>query len=306
MTGDPGQSNGDGGCPAAGSDQRGDSPQVPWWGAVLLVVLAVAGMYVALGVAAWLRTVTGPLSFGQTFAAVQQDMASLAFAQLAGFGTAALGGLRIFGSGSEPAWIALGLTPVSWSHVGLALVAGVGLQFLLAEVGNLAMLIAPVPLEARLRMARLVAPDSLSEAIPVIVTVVLTAPLTEEALFRGLLFRGLRGEHGVWVAGALSALLFGAAHFVPAAIIFAGVGGAVFAWVVHHTGSVTTTLAMHMAVNAAPLLLPERVLPITGFNTTAERIEHSPLPILAGAAMVTVASLWLLIRSETRPRSPTK
>lgn len=287
----------------------GATPRVPWWGALLVVIQAVVGMYLALGAAAWLRSVTGELPFGTTFQAVQEDLVSLAFAQVLGFGAAIVGALRVFGApragdaaevGLASHLEALGLRALSAREFFAALVAGVALQLVLAEVGNLAMLRWPIPLEDRLRLARMVSPASLAEALPLLLAVVLVAPLMEELLFRGVVLRGVAGQHGRVAAVLLSSLLFGAAHMIPAAVVFAGVGGLVFAWVVLRTGTVSTTLVMHTAVNATPLLLPERLVRIPGFNTTRAEIEHLPLPILLGAAMVLVLALALVIRPARR------
>jgi membrane protease YdiL (CAAX protease family) len=44
---------------------------------------------------------------------------------------------------------------------------------------------------------------------------VVVAPVTEELVFRGLLFRTLRDRHSLVFAGIVSAVLFGLVHFVP-------------------------------------------------------------------------------------------
>ena len=89
---------------------------------------------------------------------------------------------------------------------------------------------------------------TLGAAMFVLVAVVM-APLFEEVIFRGFLFRGFANSWG-WVWGALaSAAIFGAAHlqldvFLPLAAL-----GFVLAWAYHRTGSLWTCITMHALFN---------------------------------------------------------
>ncbi len=89
---------------------------------------------------------------------------------------------------------------------------------------------------------------ALGAAMFVLVAVVM-APLFEEVIFRGFLFRGFANSWG-WVWGALaSAAIFGAAHlqldvFLPLAAL-----GFVLAWAYHRTGSLWTCITMHALFN---------------------------------------------------------
>jgi membrane protease YdiL (CAAX protease family) len=82
-----------------------------------------------------------------------------------------------------------------------------------------------------------------------VLVAVIMAPVFEEILFRGFLFRGLANSFG-WVWGALiSGAIFGAAHlqldvFLPLAAL-----GFVLAWAYHHTGSLWTNITMHALFN---------------------------------------------------------
>jgi membrane protease YdiL (CAAX protease family) len=82
-----------------------------------------------------------------------------------------------------------------------------------------------------------------------ILVAVVMAPVFEEILFRGFLFRGLANSFG-WVWGALiSGAIFGAAHlqldvFLPLAAL-----GVVLAWAYHRTGSLWTNISMHALFN---------------------------------------------------------
>ncbi len=90
--------------------------------------------------------------------------------------------------------------------------------------------------------------SALGAGMFVLVAVVM-APLFEEIVFRGFLFRGFANSWG-WVWGALaSAAIFGAAHlqldiFLPLAAL-----GFALAWAYHRTGSLWTCITMHALFN---------------------------------------------------------
>jgi membrane protease YdiL (CAAX protease family) len=87
-----------------------------------------------------------------------------------------------------------------------------------------------------------------------VVVAVVMAPLFEEIVFRGFLFRGFANSWG-WVWGAVvSAGVFGIAHlqldvFIPLAVL-----GFALAWVYRRTGSLWTCIAMHAIFNAVAVL----------------------------------------------------
>lgn len=92
-------------------------------------------------------------------------------------------------------------------------------------------------------------PRSAFGAAMFILVAVVMAPLFEEIVFRGFLFRGLANSWG-WMWGALaSAAIFGGAHlqldiFLPLAAL-----GFVLAWAYHRTGSLWTCVTMHAIFN---------------------------------------------------------
>jgi membrane protease YdiL (CAAX protease family) len=97
-------------------------------------------------------------------------------------------------------------------------------------------------------------PRSLVGALAFILVAVVLAPLFEEIVFRGFLFRGLANSFG-WVWAALaSAGIFGIAHlqldvFVPLAAL-----GFFLAWSYRRTGSLWAPIAMHAVFNAIAVL----------------------------------------------------
>lgn len=83
----------------------------------------------------------------------------------------------------------------------------------------------------------------------------LIAPITEEMLFRGFLFTGLRGRFGLAPALLLSSLAFALIHFNPYAFPALLALGALLAWLFDRSGSLWLPIAFHMTINIVTLLL---------------------------------------------------
>jgi membrane protease YdiL (CAAX protease family) len=86
--------------------------------------------------------------------------------------------------------------------------------------------------------------------------------LSEEALFRGFIQRELASalhgtRYGKWVAIAVSALLFGLAHFAggPSYVVLAAAAGLGYALVYQRTQSIEMSILAHFALNATHFLL---------------------------------------------------
>jgi Predicted metal-dependent membrane protease len=84
------------------------------------------------------------------------------------------------------------------------------------------------------------------------------APITEEFVFRGLIFRTIRDRHGFLFAAVVSALLFGLVHFVAvndwqstlalqATMVITGLG---LATIYEKRGNLVASIAAHSAFNA--------------------------------------------------------
>jgi membrane protease YdiL (CAAX protease family) len=81
---------------------------------------------------------------------------------------------------------------------------------------------------------------------------VLLAPCAEEALFRGVVFTGLRNDLGKWIAVPLSSLIFGLFHRVSgwSAVFFASVIGVACALLLEGSGSLWPAVVAHVLVNS--------------------------------------------------------
>ena len=95
-----------------------------------------------------------------------------------------------------------------------------------------------------------------------VIVAVLVAPVTEELMFRGVLFRAIRDRRGFWWGASLSAVLFGLVHFVPApwqdsvllqaSMVFTGLA---LAWIYERRGNLLACIFTHMTFNAIGVVL---------------------------------------------------
>lgn len=87
-------------------------------------------------------------------------------------------------------------------------------------------------------------------------TIVVAAPIGEELLFRGFLFRGWQTAAGTpWAAIVATAALWAIVHVQYSVIVIAQVMlvGLAFGWVRWATGSTISTILLHACLNAAGL-----------------------------------------------------
>jgi len=78
----------------------------------------------------------------------------------------------------------------------------------------------------------------------------IAAPLVEEVIFRGLVYRWLRERLGVTAGMALSAGAFALLHGIPALIPGIFILGLILAWVYEHARSIWAPVIVHATYNA--------------------------------------------------------
>ena len=275
-------------------DEEAPSP-IPAWAALVLPLGAFVGIRAVVYGGAAIRAIARSQPLSDSLHDVLLDPLNLAFFQLVGFGAIIIAGLYAF-SGDRGTARALAVRPVPMPIIVFAIIGGAALQFPLAELGNLMAEIFPRSLEEQLTQRRLITPDGPLSALSIIFAVAVVAPVTEELLFRGLLLPGLAEKYGAPFALGATSLGFGLIHGDPGAVVYAGVAGLVMGAITLRTGSVLPALAMHAATNAMPVLVPERLMRIRGFNTISEEVYHLPLPLLLGSGLVAAAAILALAR----------
>ena len=147
--------------------------------------------------------------------------------------------------------------------VGLARAVAVTLTAIVAAIGGSMVLgylveLLGVPVQEQETVLRIVQGSRTGwtlDAILLAVSTLLLAPVAEEWLFRGLLFRRIRGRAGRPMAYAISALAFGLIHFNPVGLPIYIWLGLVFAVTYERTGWLGAAMAVHLGNNAYVLAL---------------------------------------------------
>lgn len=183
--------------------------------------------------------------------------------------------------------------------VGLLLTAAGG-TVVLGEVSNGLTAVVPLPAD----LARLF--DRLTLGTPAIslFTLALVAPVTEEALFRGLLLPAFVRRYGRTGGLLLSSVLFGLFHLNLWQALPAAAAGLFLGWVALRSGSLTAPIAVHAAFNGLPVLLAALGLQVSGYNTGSAggQAEFQPPVWLAGGLAALV--LGLVLSRRGAPLSP--
>jgi membrane protease YdiL (CAAX protease family) len=162
-----------------------------------------------------------------------------------------------FGVAAAPAWLVLGpaapgrrwraplLGLAGWlAGLPLATVAMLANQWLLFALGRGA------PLQPVLE--RYVESHGWDRAVGLFAVVAL-APLFEEVVFRGAIYRGLRGLAGVWPAALGSGLVFAAIHGAAPQALPILVLGVLLALCYERAGTLLAPITLHALHNGAAL-----------------------------------------------------
>lgn len=264
---------------------------------VLLLLLGMALLYGGVMAGAALRMAAHGIPFEEGLQQVTSEPLGLGLAQLIALGTVLLVGTRV-AHGDRSLREALRVRAVPLPVVLLAMVAGFALHFPLVELMNVLTEVIPwlaLDEDVVRRLEAMTRIDTPLRAIGALVAVVVIAATTEELVFRGLLLPALRPRLGAPGAIMLTAVLFGIFHGAPFVAVYASIAGLVLGAIALRTGSVLPCIAFHGAFNAVPLLLPEELVPIDGFNVS-EGAAHMPLPLVLGMAAAGVIALVLLFR----------
>jgi membrane protease YdiL (CAAX protease family) len=178
-----------------------------------------------------------------------------------------------------PLWLALGIVPI-WAtrtkgrgpeeDLGLAIapvdvllggLTGAALQFLLVPAVYFPLRDVISRHDVEKQSQDLADKTHGAGWLLLIVMVVVIAPVVEELFYRGLVMRALERDlkerHVRWASGlavVITAVVFAAMHFEPAAMLGLAVFAAVVGGLVMWTGRLGTSMCAHVAFNACALL----------------------------------------------------
>jgi membrane protease YdiL (CAAX protease family) len=272
--------------------------------AICLFVLTIALMLgTKLGISA-LYAVFHDMPLAEASRHVVSSLPTLTLIQLLSMGTVVMAGLKLT-EPDAPLLSALRLRPLRMRSLALCLAAGACLQFPLAELGNLLHqhVFGMPPLEEQLARQALIEAHGPVQGALVVTCLVALVPFAEEALFRGLFLFGLSERYGRGFGLLLSAGLFGVIHFGAVPAVYAAVAGLFLGMLALSTESTWSSVALHAAVNATPVLLPESLVPVHGFNVPSELPEHLPVWLVLPCLALGICLLLAVQRIEARARS---
>ncbi|MET0344055.1 MAG: CPBP family intramembrane glutamic endopeptidase [Polyangiales bacterium] len=275
---------------------RLDHRSVPAFGALALLVLTGAMMYGLTVLFSALYASLHDLAMATASGHIQRDLPILTLVQLCAMGTALVVGLRMFDP-ETPLVEAVAMRPVRPLTLGVCFAAGVCLQLPLTELANAlhAYVFGPDPLEQQLALQNMLEARTLVQGLTVVGCIAAVVPLMEELLFRGFFLFGLARRYGNGFALIVSSCFFGIVHMAAVPAVYATVAGLVLGVLALATRSVWPGVAVHAAINALPVLIPERALPVEGFNVPSAAATHlAPWlvwpPLAVGVALLFVAA----------------
>jgi membrane protease YdiL (CAAX protease family) len=97
--------------------------------------------------------------------------------------------------------------------------------------------------------------DNPNDIYWVLLDAAIVAPIVEEFLCRGLLYRFLRARRGLWASAAISAAVFALVHFDPAVMPGIFVIGFMLAVIAERNESIVPTILVHGLFNATSVVL---------------------------------------------------
>jgi membrane protease YdiL (CAAX protease family) len=268
---------------------------IPLFGGLLLTILAAASTYGVIIAVAALKATVARTGLEEGLGLVTRDLTTLTLAQLCGMGSALFVGLRMFDP-DVSLREAVTAEPTRVRTLALCFLAGLCLQFPLAELANTlhGHVFGPDPLERQLALQQLLEARNMREGALVVLYIVALVPAMEEAFFRGFLLFGLERRYGAGFALLVSSSLFGVMHLGAVPAVYATVAGLVLGSLALWTRSVFPGFALHAAVNAVPVLLPERVLPIRGLNVpTTDPVHLAPWLVWVPLAAAVLLLAWV-------------
>ena len=90
-----------------------------------------------------------------------------------------------------------------------------------------------------------------------ILFVAVIAPITEELLYRGILYRTIRERRSFWGAALFSSLFFGIAHMAIVQGIYGFLTGMVLCYSYEHKRGIKSAVAVHMVMNLTSILITQ-------------------------------------------------
>jgi membrane protease YdiL (CAAX protease family) len=124
------------------------------------------------------------------------------------------------------------------------------------------------------------------------------APIGEEIVFRGIIFKGFLNTYSPKKAIVISSVIFACMHGLPMHILFAFPLGLFFCWVYHKTGSMSVAIILHLVANLTSTGASYIMAKVNIFNTgnITELYGQGSIFIIGLCAIIFVFLFRLLMR----------
>jgi len=130
-----------------------------------------------------------------------------------------------------------------------------------------------------------------------LVSLTIFGPLMEEALFRGVIYRGIAKNRGRLIAVITSSILFMLVHVNPVQFPAALVLGILFSAMIARGYSVTDTFLSHALFNIISAFFFFDIVEFPGISVNrAVEVVHVPLYLILLSLMTFTASLFVVFR----------
>jgi uncharacterized protein len=160
-------------------------------------------------------------------------------------------------------WADIGLTPLPAGWIVWAVLLGIAMIIVVGPINLIVQSLLGGPRENP--QIGMIEPTGATMWM-MVATLGLTAvvvPVIEEILFRGVLYRWLRGFVTVGLAVFISSVLFAMAHGIPHLIPALAVLGAFLAWSFERTGSLWVPIIIHGVFNGIMMIMVYALLSAT-------------------------------------------
>lgn len=128
-----------------------------------------------------------------------------------------------------------------------------------------------------------------------IAVAVVLGPITEELLFRGIVYKRVDRAYGFWPAAIVSSLAFGALHGNLSQFIYAALLGMLLAYAYHKSGRLWVCILMHMIANAASLAIDSLIMLVPD-------PDAATIVLLVIGAVLLGAGLFIMIKKPVKSK----
>jgi len=146
------------------------------------------------------------------------------------------------------------LKAVNYKVLLSSLFIGAGISVLVDELDRLFQILFPYSREIMQKLTEFMKINSVSDLVVLVLAVVIVAPFTEEALFRGFLQQRLESATDATRGVLLTALVFGFIHFNPWIFVQIIIIGVLMGVAAQRSGSIAGTVVMHSFNNGLALI----------------------------------------------------